>query len=451
MKYWTAGVVVSLPTLLFAAGSVIDLQFDQPENLGAQSIDGAPDFQVVGDVSDLGGAISLGKSGYLTLPKYSHPKGPFTVEARLRMRSYGNANSRYISDFLNTATWDSGPTQGFALRVGGSVLYPSAPRESYDTEAEWLAAQGRLGQESPSIASRCLGTFVTAMKNNARDWRNVYTANCMDLNRWTHAVGVWDGESMRFYLNGLEATDAPRNQNHEATPYYADTAALFVGARTSGTYDSRHLDGDIDFVRILDTAMTPDQVRERYIETLDSSDRESYCQGAIRVKCPKPLQWADPRTLFELEWGLEGRCEVDSLESALAAGSKLHLQVSLNEGFDSGLVVEALLSKSKFTLEELNLEGIADFTGTVFFRVRLVPPGPATEGLGKVAARKEAVESAVWSLQRPVYVEVGAVTSLKPVRSAPPFSRVMEARTVDALGRNSHPLPGKTSQVLIRP
>jgi hypothetical protein len=447
MKLGITLLLAWTPTLLFAGGAIVDLQFNDPEKLGLQSVPGSEDFQVVGDVSSLGGIVSLGTSGYLTLPNYSHPKGPFTVEVRLKIRKYAPESTRHISDFISSATWDDGPTQGFAFRVGGGYLYPLASREAYNSEEDWIRSQQLSSHTSIAHSSKCIGAFVTAMKNNDRDWKNGYTTSCMELGEWTHAVGVFNGESLRFFLNGMEATDNSRSQNHSAQSFFADSVPLFIGARTGDGFDSRHLDGDLDFVRILDTAMSDAQIQERYLETLDEVELDEICQGSIRIQCPVPLQWADGKTSFKFEWGFEGRCEFDSLAAALIAGDRLQLQFSLDESFEV-VMAEVKFDKTQITLAELGLEELSDHRGTVFWRVRLIPKEDLAEGLRKRAATES---SNSWSLARPLFLETNSLSIHRaPLDAKPPILNI-SSQGRDALGLRQIRTRGGVSKIQVIP
>jgi hypothetical protein len=115
-----------------------------------------------GDAKVSGGILDLGTYGQATLSQYVQPQGPFSVEVRFKLNQYGPETTRWISDLVNTATWNTTLPQGFTLRVGGGELYPVLPSTAYD-DAEGRGESDRdFGRTSSASISRCLGEFNIA-------------------------------------------------------------------------------------------------------------------------------------------------------------------------------------------------------------------------------------------------------------------------------------------------
>lgn len=74
----------------------------------------------------------------------------------------------------------------------------------------------------------------------------------LTLNSWTHLAGVYDGTTMRLYVNGNPTSPiaGPASIN-------TNSLALTFGAEVTGSYP---LEGRIDDARVFNSALTPEQV-----------------------------------------------------------------------------------------------------------------------------------------------------------------------------------------------
>jgi hypothetical protein len=102
------------------------------------------------------------------------------------------------------------------MKVGGGYLYPTLPHNAYRTQAGWISAQYEYSFIDRGRFSDCLAAVFISRKDAPSAWKAVYTDRCIEKNKWTHLVGVWDGTDMRIYLNGIEATDKWRIQGAPA-------------------------------------------------------------------------------------------------------------------------------------------------------------------------------------------------------------------------------------------
>ncbi len=85
-------------------------------------------------------------------------------------------------------------------------------------------------------------------------WEGATTPAVMGLNTWYHIVGVYDGSSIKVYINGvLQATTAATGALSQSTG-----TALFIGENP--TWTGRYFDGTIDEVRIWNIARNATEI-----------------------------------------------------------------------------------------------------------------------------------------------------------------------------------------------
>lgn len=388
------------------AAELLRFDFDDSSALAAQASP-LPAGQLIGPVkasSAIGAADFQG--GLIKVPGFKAPQGPFSIEARFRLRSYGPESSRFIADILNTATWDIGPSQGFAFRVGGSYLYPFAPREAYRTEAEWLEGQGAVTHIDRGRISACFADFVIARSDENRLWKQALTNRCIPLNEWTHMAAVWDGTDMRIYLDGLEATDLWRIDGKDAPTRIDSVATAYVGSRFDDGWDPRHLDGDLDFVKVEDKALTAAEIRKRYQDTFIPEKRDSLCMGVVIPHYPEAGAACKGKLKLEIKVFNHGACTDPAFIAGLLSGDSVQLEIAKDPSFKI-VLVRMTASGTAFELGELDLAPLAGYTGEIFWRVRLKPRVASPGALAKSAA----AEATGWSPSRPLIVDMTSVST----------------------------------------
>lgn len=90
-------------------------------------------------------------------------------------------------------------------------------------------------------------------------WLTVGAGMTMNINEWYHIVGVYNGATMKIYVNGVEQNSV------------AQTGAFDVSASTfkiGGWAGAQHWNGSIDEVRLWNTARTQTEIRENKHLTL---------------------------------------------------------------------------------------------------------------------------------------------------------------------------------------
>ncbi len=88
----------------------------------------------------------------------------------------------------------------------------------------------------------------------------------MDNNTWYHIAGVWDGSTMKIYINGVMENSQSMSGTMAST-----TASTLVGGAT----DSRFLDGYMDEVRIWDDARTKTEIRQNMYREIPNPTSET--------------------------------------------------------------------------------------------------------------------------------------------------------------------------------
>jgi hypothetical protein len=89
--------------------------------------------------------------------------------------------------------------------------------------------------------------------------QTVTLSNHVQVNKWTHFVGTWDGSTVRLYVNGTEEGNSPVG---------AQTLIASDGETWIGDF-AEYMEGHIDEVMILNRSLSPDQVRSLYYNDLD--------------------------------------------------------------------------------------------------------------------------------------------------------------------------------------
>lgn len=420
---WKPRFIVGFCLLSFClAGAAESLHFDfnDSAHLGAQA-GSLPAGTVFGPVSPsaTAGAADF-QGGVVKLPGLPGPPGPFSIEARFRIRHYGPESSRFIADILTTATWNSDPpetdnvpTQGFAFRTGGSYLYPVLPANRYANEQERVAAQQAYSEIDRGKFSVCYGTFVIARRDVA-DWKSVYTDRCIELGAWTHMAAVWDGQNVRIYMNGLDATDTLRLDGVGAPTRIDSVLTAYVGGRSEKSYDPRRFDGDIDFVRLEDRALSPEEIHARYKETFVSERRDSLCQGVVIPAYPEAGQVCQGSLRFEIKVAKHGACTDPAFIAGLLSGDSVEIEVAKDPSFDP-VAIRTRFAGLSFEPNPALLAPLAGYEGPIYWRVRLIPSG------GGNALAKSAATVPEWSPSRPILLDFSHATIVS--RPAPRLVR----------------------------
>ncbi len=357
------------------------------------------------------GSIEFGPAGgFVRIPNFHSPKGPYTVEARFLIHNYGPESGRFISDILSTATWGNGPSQGLELKVGGGYLYPPLPRDAYKTNAEWVNAQGGYSYINRGMLSDCFAAFFMARKDNPLDWKGVYTNRCIEKNAWTHLVGVWDGVNMRIYLNGTDATDIWRVQGLGAEPLLDSVVAAYVGSGYNVAENHTNIDGILDYVKVQDGVLSDYEIHKRYQDNFVSQIRDSLCMGVVVPHYPEAGQLCKGKLDLEFKIIKHGACTDSTFKAAFHAGDSVEIEIAKNASFTD--LVLRITAVTTLHLEAKDLSGLAGYQGEIYWRVRLIP---AKHG---ALAKSSAGVATEWSLSRPLVMDMSDVSAIRVIKTS---------------------------------
>lgn len=392
---------------------LLSLDFET-DTLGLQSEPGLDTLVPHFDAKDSAGAAYFGDSGFVQQAEFTPPTGPFTVEARIRPRDYGPLSTRFISDLVNTETWDNGPNQGFNMRLGGGYLYPVLPVGAYGSTTMYEQSQ-TYSNTDRAYMSRCLGEFDFATKDGGTAaWLEAFTDRCVDLGKWTYFTAVWDGKQAHVFLNGLEATDKWRPNGAGSQPYFNPAEVLTVGARYGGKLDSRHYFGAMDFIRILDTAMSDAQILQRYLALPKDSTVPSACHGEVIPMAPLAGEFCDSGCTFRFALKAMGSCDAPGKDVSIQEGDSVDIEFSDEPDFQHPFL-SLSVGQANFRIPKELVDSAPDFDGPCYWRGRLRSKNPA--GLAaKRATMQAAIDAPGWGLAKPFLLNMAGSTSIRAVR-----------------------------------
>lgn len=186
-------------------------------------------------------------------------------------------------------------------------LYPAS-----GTAVEWIAAVMKTSNENwsdgfgfanNSSSNDNIKFFVNGISNSV--------SATLDLNTWNHIVGVYDGNTLKIYKNGIEADSILYSSTINTV-----NESLFIGNDIADTYDDKWL-GSIDEVKVWGKALSTAEVgsifnQESAGKNYDGTDRSAIiCDATIAanswelVGVPIDLR-TDPKTVRETFQGMNG-------------------------------------------------------------------------------------------------------------------------------------------------
>ena len=109
--------------------------------------------------------------------------------------------------------------------------------------------------------------FLNTVDMGGNDWNDNPGAS-IELNKWVHIAGTYDGATIKFYLDGKLVASEEKTGAIEWSP---TPTALYLGG---GKDDNEHyyFDGKLDEVRIWDRALTQDEIKANISKQIDANE-----------------------------------------------------------------------------------------------------------------------------------------------------------------------------------
>lgn len=176
---------------------------------------------------------------------------------------FGNANSAY--SFNGTSSYLTRTSFGHTFTQAGSFSVSIWVKKANNTSGNVAIMSGSTASLNFIWLVQCDATkaiFGTNKQQSAWFWTNA-TTNYV-LNQWEHYVGVYTGNTMTFYRNGVlqgTTTNTHTSVSQAALPFW-------VGRGVSGDYFA----GSLDDIGIWNRAITPNEVAVLYQGTLGLND-----------------------------------------------------------------------------------------------------------------------------------------------------------------------------------
>ncbi len=179
------------------------------------------------------------------------------------------------------STFSATTKASVSLWFNAASISPTVPgilfqQESTDAGDNWLfvirfSTTGQLQTGIKVGSSYPIATYATGL--NTGDWYNV--------------VSVYDGSTLKLYLNGAKVAENSSTGSPLATP--SSSAKAMIGATA---VPSRYFNGQIDEVAIFDEALTADQVKfDLYEPTALVGGVEKTADIENNTNLPTPVAW----------------------------------------------------------------------------------------------------------------------------------------------------------------
>jgi len=219
------------------------------------------------------------------------------------MKFNGSSNITFTSTLLNI----TGPVSVSAwVKVGAFSDY------------QMIVARGQGNAQSTQYELRIdPGGTADFLITNGSSAFNA-TKSVGEAGVWKHIIGVFDGTTLKVYVNGIKGTDATLTGTQSTT-----TQGFEIGSRAGGSYK---INGSIDDVRVYSRALSASEVRQLY------SLGQSMTVGSSLTAAPTPNN--------NLKFGLVGHWTFDGAD--VTATQVYDKSVSGNTGTIAGGVTKVM-------------------------------------------------------------------------------------------------------------
>jgi len=225
--------------------------------------------------STLTPTATLVPSAYLNAVLANHPVSYWRLDESSGITAADSQHANNGTYTASPALSQPGALSGdpdTAVSFNGASQYVSVPYSATLNPATfsvevWAKPIGGAGTYRGVIASRAYpnGWVLYAGSNNIwQFWINngtgmlAISGGPITLNAWTHLVGTFDGTTVRFYVNGVQASSAAVASYHPQT-----TKALAIGQGEPG--NGFFFPGVIDEPAVYGSILSASQVQTDYL------------------------------------------------------------------------------------------------------------------------------------------------------------------------------------------
>lgn len=400
----------------------------------------------VGTVQDSSSHLVFGKGYYEILGFPMPTSGPWYVQTRLRLDSFGDSESWHIASIAGTATWpnmdeDDLPIQGFELRVGGGRFYPQIANRGIVSQESQLGARDYFTDMRNALYSTCLLELVAGTGDPSTAWSEAYSSRCIEQGVWHHVAAGWDGKRMVLFLDGRNVLDTNRMIGKGLAPRLDSPAQLYVGHRRRADYDHRYFHGAVQSLRmvsgVLDSALA-DRLHRQAMPVVKGT-----CAAVPVVDYPLTFQFAFANEIARMSLTRSPKCsDGEQADLQLHPGDSIEVMAVVADGSGLQLGVTTVGSL-EFPLGRF-APGSSD-TIAVRLKARL------RRNTATVAGRRSAVaaDSVEWNDNRPMVI-TGKALGVRQMAIRGTSARLLPGHRADFPGATrlrAHDVEGRTFEL----
>ena len=163
--------------------------------------------------------------------------------------------------------------------VGTNTAFQFANTANYTLEA-WVNRSAASSSASLIISKQnggVAGNYSLGINTNGQPYVSreaspwvVNATSSIPLNQWTHIAGVFDGSSLKIYINGVLNNSIAASGN--ITPSSTTAIKVAIGCMYSIGTPSNFFNGSIDEARIWNVARTATQIQQNYLSQLQGNE-----------------------------------------------------------------------------------------------------------------------------------------------------------------------------------